>query len=110
GPQKSDADNNNKLLDLLSEVPREKRTARFRCVIALAAPGGKPVTTDGTCEGIIGFEPKGAGGFGYDPLFYVPEFDQTFAELSLDIKNKISHRGKALIKARDILKEILGKY
>ncbi len=110
GPQKSDADNNNKLLDLLSEVPREKRTARFRCVIALAAPGGKPAATDGTCEGIIGFEPKGAGGFGYDPLFYVPEFERTFAELSMDIKNKISHRGKALIKARDMLKEMLGKY
>lgn len=103
GPQKSDADNNRKLLTMLNNVPQEQRTARFRCVIAVAVPGGEVETAEGTCSGIIGFEPKGSDGFGYDPLFYVPEFDRTFAELGLDIKNKISHRGKALVKARDIL-------
>ena len=107
GPRKSDADNNQKLLELLKDVPEEKRTARFRCVIAVAAPGARVETAEGTCEGIVGFAPKGEGGFGYDPLFYVPEFGRTFAELSMDIKNKISHRGKALIKARDILEEML---
>ena len=107
GEEKDDEKNNNKLLKLLLDVPESGRTARFRCVIAIATPGGKVYTTEGSCEGIIGFAPTGQDGFGYDPLFYVPEYNKTFAELDLDQKNIISHRGKALNKARDIMKEIL---
>lgn len=107
GEGKSDADNNEKLLTLLREVPRDKRTARFRCVIAICTPSGQVYATDGACEGIIGFELKGDKGFGYDPLFYLPEYDQTFAELDSGLKNKISHRGQALAKAKNVLAEVL---
>ncbi|GAB6179789.1 XTP/dITP diphosphatase [Desulfotomaculum defluvii] len=103
GEPKNDAANNDKLLLLLRDVPQEKRTARFRCVIAIAQPDGTIHTTDGTCEGLILGELKGVGGFGYDPLFYVPEHKQTFAELDLENKNSISHRGKALKKAMELL-------
>lgn len=107
GPQRCDADNNHKLLNQLANVPQDQRTARFCCVIAVAAPGGVVETADGICPGIIAFEPQGTGGFGYDPLFYVPEYNCTFAELSLEIKNKISHRGKALAQAKQILQSML---
>ena len=111
----SDADNNAKLLRLLKDVPLEKRTARFRCVIALApALRGKienaspvcfadefePQIFDGACEGKIIFEPRGQNGFGYDPLFVPDGFEQTFAELGEDVKNKSSHRAKALEKLK----------
>lgn len=113
----SDADNNAKLLRLLKNVPVENRTARFRCVIALApVPQGKiesasPVCfadelelqtqlSDGACEGKILFEPRGRNGFGYDPLFVPDGFMQTFAELGDEVKNKISHRAKALEKLK----------
>lgn len=108
GPQKSDGDNNARLLSDLAQVPAEKRTARFRCVIAIATPEGRVELAEGSCEGRIGFEPKGEGGFGYDPLFLVPEYGATFAELDLDIKNKISHRGKALKVAADLLRKYCG--
>ncbi|MHB1043609.1 MAG: XTP/dITP diphosphatase [Eubacteriales bacterium] len=103
GEEKSDRANNQKLLALLGGLPAERRTARFRCVIAVAFPGGPAHTTEGTCEGIILDEPRGTGGFGYDPLFYVPEYGQTFAELELPLKNKISHRGRALAGALELL-------
>lgn len=106
GEPKDDEANNRKLLQLLANVPDEQRTARFRCVIALAKPNGSVQTADGTCEGIILRELKGEGGFGYDPLFYVPQFNQTFAELDLAKKNSISHRGKALQKAVEILNRL----
>lgn len=106
GEHKSDADNNNKLLQLLSGVPDEKRTARFKCVIAIVKPEGEEFTVEGSCEGIILHKAQGEGGFGYDPLFYLPDLDRTFAELSTDLKNEISHRGKALEKAINILREI----
>ncbi|AQS60047.1 XTP/dITP diphosphatase [Desulforamulus ferrireducens] len=106
GEPKDDAANNRKLLELLAEVPEEKRTARFRCVIAIAEPDGKYHTVEGTCEGMILRELKGEGGFGYDPLFYVPEYQQTFGELDAAKKNAISHRGKALQKAREILNHL----
>jgi len=111
-----DADNNAKLLRLLKDVPLEKRTARFRCVIALVpVPEGKvenasPVCFadefeaqifDGACEGKIIFEPRGHNGFGYDPLFVPDGFIQTFAELGEDVKNKLSHRAKALAKLKE---------
>ncbi len=100
-------DNNRKLLDSLRGLPCEKRTARFRCVIALSDPEGNTRAVDGQIDGIIGGECRGGLGFGYDPLFVVPEQGMTFAELPMDVKNGISHRGRALRKARELLKEIL---
>ncbi len=109
GEGRNDIDNNMKLLSLLSDVPLQKRTARFKCVIAICTPEGETYTAEGTCEGIVGFEMKGEKGFGYDPLFYLPEYDRTFAELNPDIKNKISHRGRAVAKAKNVLAEIVKK-
>lgn len=109
GENKDDRANNEKLLALLEGVPGEKRTARFKCVVALAAPGGRIYTAEGACEGVIGTVPRGEGGFGYDPLFIVPELDMTFAELGLDIKNSISHRGKAFKKAGEIIGGLAAK-
>ncbi|WP_034629629.1 XTP/dITP diphosphatase [Desulfotruncus alcoholivorax] len=106
GPERDDNANNQKLLQLLKGVPREKRTARFRCVIAVATPGGKVATVEGSCEGIIETQPSGNGGFGYDPLFLVPEYGKTFAELDAETKNAISHRGRALKKVHSILKDL----
>ena len=106
GREKDDAANNQKLLELLSGVPEEKRTARFRCVVAIVDREGWVYTAEGTCEGIIATEPRGKGGFGYDPLFYLPEYGKTFAELGPEIKNRISHRARALAGALDILKEL----
>jgi XTP/dITP diphosphohydrolase len=93
-----------KLLGELRDVPWEQRTARFVCVIALVDANGQTQLVEGACEGVIGFEPKGQGGFGYDPLFYVPDYGCTMAELSEDIKNAISHRGRAVLKAKEVLK------
>lgn len=107
GEGKSDLENNLKLLSLLKDVPDEKRTARFRCVIAVSTPCGELHTAEGACEGIIGRELKGTKGFGYDPLFFLPEYNQTFAELDPGVKNKISHRGRALAKAKIILAGII---
>ena len=87
---------NQKIIDNLEGVPKEQRTARFVCAIAAAFPDGKVITKRGTIEGIIGYEERGENGFGYDPIFFVPEFGKTTAELSPEEKNKISHRGKAL--------------
>jgi XTP/dITP diphosphohydrolase len=101
----SDADNNAKLLRLLAEVPLERRSARFRCALSLVQI--KPPTPtpaghlfEGTCEGRIAFEPRGQGGFGYDPLFRPAGHQQSFAELGEDVKNRISHRSQALEKMR----------
>ncbi len=98
-----DADNNSKLLRLLKEVPLEKRTGRFLCVIALAEINPQsairnPQLFDGACEGRIQFAASGQGGFGYDPLFVPDGFTQSFAELGEDVKNQLSHRAKALAK------------
>ncbi|MGQ9513426.1 XTP/dITP diphosphatase [Thermodesulfitimonas sp.] len=103
GEPKNDAANNAKLLRLLAGVPWEKRTARFRCVIAVATPEGQVATAEGTCEGFILAEPRGTGGFGYDPLFYFPEYGKTFAELSPEEKNRVSHRARALAKVEELL-------
>ncbi|WP_031513059.1 XTP/dITP diphosphatase [Desulfofalx alkaliphila] len=106
GEPKDDAANNEKLLQLLKGLPWEKRTARFRCVIAICTPAGEMYTADGSCAGFILEQSRGDGGFGYDPLFYVPQYDKTFAELTMEEKNKISHRGIALKKAVQILERI----
>jgi XTP/dITP diphosphohydrolase len=97
GEKATDADNNAKLLRALGDLPLEKRTARFRSTIVFIDEEGGLVTASGTCEGHIGFEPAGRGGFGYDPLF-LPEATpgRTMAELSMAEKNRISHRGEAL--------------
>ncbi|HHW48955.1 MAG TPA: XTP/dITP diphosphatase [Clostridiaceae bacterium] len=96
GEGASDEDRNNKLLNLLQGVPFEKRKARFVCAIAVILPDGKEFTVRGVCNGYIGFKPKGKNGFGYDPLFYLPEFNMTTAQMEPEEKHKISHRGKAL--------------
>lgn len=98
---------NANLIQRLEGVPDEKRTARFVCAIAAAFPDGTVKTTEGTIEGRIGYEEKGENGFGYDPIFYVPEFGCTTAELSEERKNKISHRGRALAEMKEILKDKL---
>jgi XTP/dITP diphosphohydrolase len=95
GPAASDADRYRKLLDALAGVPWERRTARFRCVVALALPGEVVCTTEGTCEGVIAFGPAGNNGFGYDPVFYLPDQRATMAQLPAEVKNRISHRGRA---------------
>ena len=121
GENSADVDNNAKLLRLLKSVPPEKRAARFRCVIAFVpVPHGKienaspvcfadefePQIFDGACEGKIIFEPRGKNGFGYDPLFVPAGFEKTFAELGEDVKNKLSHRAKALAKLKVYLSRL----
>jgi XTP/dITP diphosphohydrolase len=94
-----DAENNAKLLRLLANVPEGERSARFRCVIALAPlDGGEVRLFSGSCEGAIGFAARGDAGFGYDPLFYPAGYQQSFAELGEEVKNRISHRANALRK------------
>ena len=120
-----DADNNAKLLRLLKNVPLEKRTARLRCVIALvpvpetSIENASPVCFadefeaqifDGACEGRIQFSPSGHGGFGYDPLFVPDGFNVSFAELGEDLKNKLSHRAKALAKLKDYFSKLPSRY
>lgn len=87
---------NQYILDKLQDVKYEERTARFVCAISCAFPGGKLITKRGVIEGIIGYEIKGDNGFGYDPIFFLPEFNCTSAELSPEQKNQVSHRAKAL--------------
>ena len=103
GAGASDRERIDCLLAKLSGVPWGKREARFRCVIAIAFPDGRGELCRGACAGVIAFEPKGENGFGYDPVFYLPEFDKTMAELNPEEKNKVSHRGKAARKARQLL-------
>ena len=98
---------NQNLIDRLEGVPDEKRTARFVCAIAAALPDGTVLHTEGTIEGIIGYEERGENGFGYDPIFYVPKLGKTTAELTDDEKNAISHRGSALEKMKVLLREYI---
>ncbi|MBC8477419.1 MAG: XTP/dITP diphosphatase [Dehalococcoidia bacterium] len=95
------------LLQRLDGVTWGNRTARFRCVIALATPDGKVEFCSGECPGLITLEPRGEQGFGYDPIFYLPELDKTMAELPLEQKNKISHRGQAARKAAQVLRNMV---
>lgn len=98
---------NQNLIDRLEGVPDEKRTARFVCAIAAALPDGTVLHTEGTIEGIIGYEERGENGFGYDPIFCVPKLGKTTAELTDDEKNAISHRGSALEKMKVLLREYI---
>lgn len=99
---------NGNLIQRLEGVPDEERTARFVCAIAAAFPDGTVLTTEGTVEGRIGYEEKGENGFGYDPIFYLPEYGCTTAQLTEEKKNEISHRGKALRKMVEKLRERVG--
>jgi XTP/dITP diphosphohydrolase len=103
GEGASDKDRVNYLLSRLKDVPWEKRSARFRCVIAVATPSGEVTLCSGECRGLITLEPKGRRGFGYDPIFYLPERGKTMAELPMEVKNQISHRGQAARKVYQVL-------
>jgi len=95
------------VIKLLAEMEdRENRKARFVCCLALVFPGGREIVVRGTCEGVISSEPRGEGGFGYDPVFYLPEFEETMAEIEPALKNTISHRARA---AEKLIEQILGK-
>ncbi|MGD0765384.1 MAG: XTP/dITP diphosphatase [Dehalococcoidia bacterium] len=109
GPNQTDEEGVALVLEQMKGVPPEKRGARFRCVIALAAPDGPVRLCEGECPGLIIEAPRGDNGFGYDPIFYLPERGLTIAELSADEKNAVSHRGRAARKACDLLREMLPK-
>ena len=106
GNNASDTDRVKYLLSKIVDVPKEKRTARFRCVIAIARPDGPVEFCEGECKGLIAFEPCGKNGFGYDPIFCFPKYGRTMAELPVEIKTRISHRGRAAQKARLILNKV----
>ena len=107
GPGASDRDRYQKLLGELDGIPAARRTARFRCAIALARPGGEVDIAEGICKGRIAFEPQGINGFGYDPVFYLPEYNCTMAQAGDEIKNRISHRARAVQAARALLDPLL---
>lgn len=109
GPEATYADNCRKLLASLKGVPPRRRAAQFRSVLALVAPGITPLLAEGVCPGVITESPRGEGGFGYDPIFLPDGHTQTFAEMPLDIKNTISHRGRALLKMKQLLEDHLQK-
>jgi XTP/dITP diphosphohydrolase len=103
----SDEERINKALKLLENVPMNKRKAKFVCVAMLVFPDGKIYMVKEECKGSIEFKPKGEHGFGYDPIFLVPKYDKTFAELGNKIKNQISHRGKAMRRMMNIINELV---
>lgn len=109
GTPKDDEKNNAKLLAELEGVPDEERTARFRCALAIALTTGEEYLTEGIVEGRILKEPRGREGFGYDPLFYLPDFGRTMAQLTLSQKNKISHRAQAFRNAIPILQDLAAR-
>lgn len=97
------------LLSNLNDVRWARRTARFRCCIAICQPQGAELSVVGSVAGMIQYEPKGSGGFGYDPVFYLPSFDRTMSELPMEVKNRISHRGDATARAVRALEGLLAK-
>lgn len=107
GENATDEDRNRLILERMRNVPRDKRGARFICVIAIVLTDGSEYLTKGECDGIIYYKMQGSYGFGYDPIFYLPKYRKTMAELSLTEKNRISHRGRALEGALDILRRII---
>ncbi len=106
GPGCTFDDNNRKILRLMKKVAPSRRQASFRCVAALATPKGAVVSVEGRIEGAIAVEPRGMHGFGYDPIFMVPKYRKTFAELGASVKNKISHRAKAFSAVPSLLRKI----
>jgi len=109
GRDKSDIKNNLKLLKLLKGLPLAERKAHYVCAVALADKCGLIGVVEGNCSGLIAFEPKGSTGFGYDPLFYIPKYKKTFAQLGEKIKHKMSHRYYALKKAKRIIQKYIEK-
>ncbi|MBC7260391.1 MAG: hypothetical protein H5T63_00130, partial [Chloroflexi bacterium] len=109
GHDTDDASRYQLLLQELDGVPWEKRTARFRCVLVLATPDGEVYSTEGVCEGLVAFEPRGDHGFGYDPVFFLPEYGQTMAQLPPEVKNRISHRARAVQKMFPVLSLVLSR-
>lgn len=107
GPNASDPERLRILLSKMAGIPWEQRQARFVCAIAIAEPQGRMHFVEGTCHGFITFEPRGSGGFGYDPIFYLPSQSKTLAELSPEEKNAVSHRGQASRKARSLLTKLI---
>jgi XTP/dITP diphosphohydrolase len=107
GPGASDEDRYRKLLSELGDTPPVQRTARFRCAVAVAYPDGRVDAAEGTCEGVIALEPRGENGFGYDPVFFLPDLDCTMAQLPSETKNTLSHRARALRAARPLLDALL---
>lgn len=105
GENTSYDEKNTNLIGRLEGVPDEKRAARFVCAIAAVLPDGREFTVRDAIEGRIGYEQRGEGGFGYDPIFYVPEFGKTTAEMTAEEKNRVSHRGKALEHMKEVLRE-----
>lgn len=103
----SDQERYTLLLNELEGIPMERRTARFRCVVAIACPSGEAWTAEGAVEGVILTTPRGDHGFGYDPIFWVPSFNATLAELPFEVKNRISHRALAAAQARRIMEQLL---
>lgn len=110
GRRASDEERYRLLLERMRDVPWEQRTARFRCIIAVAEPEGRTYTTEGTCKGVIAFTPQGGHGFGYDPVFYLPEYDKTMAQLPPEVKNRISHRARAAQRMHPILERIARRH
>jgi XTP/dITP diphosphohydrolase len=106
GENMTEAERNNALVRRLADVVPEKRTCRYRAAIAIASPDGRVLVTEGACEGVVIDEPRGEDGFGYDPHFYLPEHGLTMAELDPKLKNRISHRGRALTEALPILEKL----
>jgi XTP/dITP diphosphohydrolase len=106
GANTTEAQRNARLLALLQGVPPERRTARYRAAVAVAAPDGRLWVSEGACEGVILEAPRGEHGFGYDPLFFLPEHGKTMAELDPAVKNRISHRARALVEARTLLERL----
>ena len=106
GENTTEEERNAALVRLLADIPPEKRTCRYRAVIAIAAPDGRVFVTEGACEGVVIDERRGALGFGYDPHFYLPEHGKTMAEIDPKLKNRISHRGRALAEALPILEKL----
>lgn len=107
GPHATDSENNSKLINDMMAVHDPSRTARYVCVLVLLdEPGAKTLIRE-NCEGVITFTPRGAGGFGYDPYFFLSQFGKTMAELTLEEKNRISHRGKALQRMKEVLRKLL---
>jgi len=107
GERASPQENNRKLLREMEGIPTSKRGARFKCIMALVSTDGKEAVTEGVCTGRIGFKEEGKRGFGYDPLFILPNYGKSMAQLSIEEKNRISHRGKALRKLRKIIKTVI---
>ncbi len=107
GENATDEENNAKLLKELEGVPEEDRKAAFRCVMSLASPKGRWVASVGSCPGEITLEPRGNFGFGYDPIFFLPSLNKTMAEIPLEVKNKISHRAKALARMKTLIEDFI---